>query len=77
VSVFVNEHATWEGELIENMALNLEIAKKANPNSEVVFMDIGANLGTFTLSAASLGFKVYAFEPMPSNINALRYAMCK
>jgi hypothetical protein len=32
--------------------------------SEVVFIDIGAILGTFTIAAAAAGFKVYAFEPM-------------
>lgn len=37
-----------------------------------VFMDIGANIGTYSILMAKLGLKVYAFEPITSNYNALR-----
>jgi FkbM family methyltransferase len=36
-----------------------------------VFVDVGANLGYFTLAAASLGYKVIAFEPMSRNAQKL------
>ena len=36
-----------------------------------VFVDVGANLGYFTLAAASLGYKVVAFEPMSRNAQKL------
>jgi FkbM family methyltransferase len=34
-------------------------------------LDIGANCGYFTMLAASLGAKVYAFEPLQSNVRLL------
>ena len=37
-------------------------ALRSRPNS--VFIDIGANLGLYTLSAAAAGFDVVAFEPI-------------
>ena len=33
--------------------------------------DLGANVGAFTCLAASLGAKVYAFEPHPENFQLL------
>ena len=35
------------------------------------FIDVGANIGFFSLMAASLGFHVIAFEPMPRNAQRL------
>ena len=46
------------------------------PRSEIVLIDIGANLGTFALAAAANGFSVYAFEPMLTNIRAVRQSIC-
>ncbi len=39
-------------------------------------MDIGANIGTFTLSVAAHGFSVVAFGPMHSNAMAIRMSLC-
>lgn len=39
--------------------------------TDVVF-DIGANVGFFTLLAAKLAKRVYAFEPLPRNLEYLR-----
>lgn len=36
--------------------------------SGLVFVDVGANLGFFSLAAASLGYRVIAFEPMTRNL---------
>jgi hypothetical protein len=36
-----------------------------------VFLDVGANLGTFTLSVAAQGYPVIAFEAMQRNQDAL------
>jgi FkbM family methyltransferase len=43
----------------------LEWINKFKPNS--VMVDIGANIGVYSLYAASLGHKVYAFEPQALN----------
>jgi len=65
------EHGYWLGsyELQKRMSFEREIM----PNS-VVF-DIGANVGYFSLLAAVLTGtegKVYAFEPLPRNVQFLR-----
>ena len=39
-------------------------------------MDIGANIGWYTLAAASNGFKVKAYEPFEQNTFAIKYAKC-
>jgi len=40
------------------------------------FLDVGANIGYFTLWAAALGHKVIAVEPMKKNIALLRASVC-
>ncbi len=40
-------------------------------NKYDVFLDIGANIGTYTIIPAIEGLKVYAFEPVKSNYDAL------
>jgi FkbM family methyltransferase len=44
--------------------------------SEVYFVDIGANLGTFSLGVAAAGFKVIAIEAMSVNQFALSTSLC-
>ena len=46
------------------------------PLSDLTFVDIGANVGWFTLSMAALGVNVLAFEPMEENINIIRQSIC-
>lgn len=41
-------------------------------NKGGVVVDIGANIGTFSIYSASKGAKVYAVEPEPNNAQALR-----
>lgn len=65
------EHGYWLGsyELRKRLAFESEI----NPGS--VVYDIGANAGYFSLLAAVLTGptgQVYAFEPLPRNVNFLR-----
>lgn len=38
-----------------------------------VVIDIGANIGSFSMLAASWGANVYAIEPEPHNLSALRF----
>jgi FkbM family methyltransferase len=39
--------------------------------SGLVFVDVGANIGYFSLAAASMGYNVVAFEPMSRNAKKL------
>lgn len=41
-------------------------------NKGGVVVDVGANIGSFSIYAASHGAKVFAVEPEPNNLNALR-----
>lgn len=45
--------------------------------SGLVFVDVGANLGFFSLAAASLGYRVIAFEPMTRNIWKLAHSVSR
>lgn len=77
VSQYIMSSSTWESEFLLNMKNFLQLAKIRNPDSQIVLLDIGANLGLYSFLAAKLGYKVYAFEPMNENIDAMRYMMCK
>jgi FkbM family methyltransferase len=55
----------------------INYSKKHNlPLANLTFVDIGANIGWFTLSMAALGVNVLAFEPMAQNINLILESMC-
>ena len=43
------------------------------PNA--AFMDIGANIGAYTISAGILGRNVFAFEPMPETLKSLSHSL--
>lgn len=45
------------------------MAERLGPGD--VFYDLGANVGYFSMVAAALGAKVYAYEPFPSNVALL------
>ncbi|CDW78597.1 UNKNOWN [Stylonychia lemnae] len=49
---------------------------KVNEDKRVAFIDVGGNIGWFTLVAARNEFLVYTFEPMKSNTDALKYSLC-
>jgi FkbM family methyltransferase len=78
VSKSFRENKHWERRCVAAVVDQLIAVanKKDLPRSEVVFIDIGANLGTFSVAVAAAGFKVFAFEPMETNIAAIRYSLC-
>ena len=41
-----------------------------------VFLDIGGNIGAFTMAFAQAGYRVITFEPMKSNRRALEASLC-
>ena len=45
--------------------------------SQRLFVDVGANIGWFTLSLAAAGCRVAAFEPLQHNALALRTSLCR
>lgn len=53
------------------------LARELNlPREEIYFIDIGANVGAFTLGVASAGFSVIAVEAMGVNAAALSASLC-
>jgi len=46
------------------------------PIDQLTFVDIGSNIGWFSLSMAAMGLEVLAFEPMPSNIDMIKRSLC-
>ncbi|GMH37959.1 hypothetical protein BSKO_05843 [Bryopsis sp. KO-2023] len=44
--------------------------------SDITFLDIGANIGWYSILMAAYGYRVIAIEPMTKNLHALRASMC-
>ena len=65
VSNYMRKHKCWERYLTPNI-LN---ALKTFPKS--TFLDIGANIGAHSLTAAKLGWNVVAVEPNPETVKRL------
>jgi FkbM family methyltransferase len=63
-------HSCWLGSF--EYEKQRRVASELNPGS--IFYDIGANVGFYSLLAARLvtSGKIYAFEPLPSNVWYLR-----
>lgn len=62
VSGTLSRGHTWEGNLVNIIISALEKSK------DTAFVDIGANLGIYSLAAAKLGVKVIAIEPLKINV---------
>ena len=66
ISASVHQHdRPWDSYIWDRL-----VSLNTAPDGQV-FVDVGANLGYFTLAAASLGYKVIAFEPMSRNAQKL------
>eukprot|EP01012_Entosiphon_sulcatum_P009811 TRINITY_DN15630_c0_g1_i2.p1 TRINITY_DN15630_c0_g1~~TRINITY_DN15630_c0_g1_i2.p1 ORF type:complete len:199 (-),score=30.94 TRINITY_DN15630_c0_g1_i2:416-991(-) len=52
------------------------IEKVLSNSSAALFVDVGANIGWFSLFAASLGRQVIAIEPMFANVQLLNASLC-
>lgn len=61
VSGSIARDGAWEGHLVAPMLQAL----RAHPNSTL--LDIGGNIGFYTLAAAAAGHDVHVFEPVPRN----------
>ncbi|KAI7846166.1 hypothetical protein COHA_000336 [Chlorella ohadii] len=79
VSNEIMHNGVWEHAETVNILARLEEWKQAKQqgSSGVVLLDVGANVGWFTLQAAAMGYHVLAVEPMPRNQGALRRTLCE
>lgn len=67
----------WENDKIKALTKHyLDYSKDHGvPLSDLTFVDIGANVGWFSLNMAALGVKVLAFEPMKENLDLLEASL--
>lgn len=63
-NAFIWRFGTWEPALTNYMLKNIRSGDK--------FIDVGANIGYYSVLAGSLGAKPIAFEPLPSVLKQLR-----
>ena len=55
----------WESHIIK-------LVKKYSKKRRFIFLDIGANMGYYSIMASDFGFnKIYAFEPLPKMIKRM------
>jgi FkbM family methyltransferase len=64
----------WEHVTLSNLLEVLNSAKSRGKRS--VLMDVGANVGYFTIFAASLGHHVLAYEAFQSNVDLILLSVC-
>ena len=65
VSASLQKRGKWEGHLVNNL-VNFVLAQP-----DLVFLDVGCNIGTYALSMAHAGIKVIAIDPVIENLNLL------
>ena len=78
VSTWILKKGSWESrtssmvlEVLEEACSALEI-----PKETAVFLDIGANIGWYSLLLAAAGHSVISFEPMQANEKLFRRSIC-
>lgn len=59
----LNRHE-WEPILIFSLIKSLKLYNTMNDVKDTLFVDIGANIGTFSFTMASLNFNVISIEPL-------------
>lgn len=79
ISDTIRRNMFWDKPKSRAIVHELQLYQNERPHlaeSDIVFIDIGANVGWFSMLAASKGFRVVAFEPLPSNELAMRMSIC-
>jgi FkbM family methyltransferase len=73
VSAKISQNGVWEAGLLPLLRAGLQ---PHADGTQASFVDIGANLGIFSLYAAMLGAHVTAIEPMPRNARLIAASAC-
>lgn len=79
VSSYMISGQGWESHDVAEVLWALKAPLPSNATSQDVpplFVDVGANVGAFSLLVAASGYQVAAFEGMAANQRLLRTALC-
>ena len=78
VSAQIIENGSWEsGDSLMLLEVMNKACNKLNISREdAVFLDIGANIGWYSLLLAAAGHQVISFEPMQANEQLFRRSIC-
>lgn len=71
VSHSIIKYGCWEKDIIS------QIVEHLSESDSKLFLDVGANIGAFTSSIASLGHEVIAIEPFKLNVPLIQKTICK
>eukprot|EP00955_Chlamydomonas_euryale_P055411 356120-Chlamydomonas_euryale.AAC.9 len=76
VSNYIYENGHWENGDVRQVVWAMNQHMQRNPGSKPVFVDVGANIGSFTIPVAAHGFRVIAFEAWSLNQQMLHGSLC-
>eukprot|EP00892_Ulva_mutabilis_P003934 jgi/Ulvmu1/1912/UM012_0072.1 len=82
VSQELSGQGLWEASEVSAILTALETVRNSSAAAGApgaappVLVDIGANLGVYTIVAAALGYPVIAFEAMSRNVAAIHQTLC-
>ena len=79
VSRNIRRTGFWDRVKTEDMIRRIKAcaaSKNIESLSELTFVDVGGNVGWFTLVMASIGLNVITVEPMVPNLQLLRRSLC-
>jgi FkbM family methyltransferase len=78
VSEYITKRNGWETQIVKEFVhIFVKYAEEHNLSlSDLTFVDIGANVGWFTMIMAAAGVNVIAFEPMEQNLYLIRKTLC-
>lgn len=78
VSISISYSKNWEPRETKKLinALNYYSSLKNITSDNIYILDIGSNVGWYTLILAKFGYKILAFEPSDVNMYMLRKSFC-
>jgi len=79
VSSQIKKYHTWEANHLQTIGSILEKYQNMNKitdKSKITFLDIGAQIGWYSMNIAAKGYKVVSFEPMSENEYLVRKNIC-
>jgi len=73
MSMSIQRDGFWEIRSPQEMG---SLANVTIPRPPAVFVDVGGNIGYYSLLFAKFGYRVYTFEPLHENRRAINQSLC-